>query len=65
MLDFQEGSYLHMSDLSVLATNAKYRHQKSKTGVSVTPQKDLCPPKFKTKQNKTKHKNDSPKFLFC
>ena len=31
-----------------LTTNcSKYRHQKSKTGVSVAPQKDTCPPKIK------------------
>ena len=32
-------------------------HQKSKTGVSVAPQKDLCPPNFFSKKKK---KKDSP-----
>ena len=34
---------------TLILENQRRRHQKSKTGVSVAPQKDLCPPKIKRK----------------
>ena len=30
------------------------RHQKSKTGLSVTPQKEMCPSKIKTRMHSSK-----------
>ena len=39
-------------------------HQKSKTGVSVGPQKKLCLPKLKKKYNKAKIQEPKISFIF-